>query len=1129
MEDNNRNLIKLKPLVPSKNAENGELYSNLLKDAINNEDVYNVALTGGYGSGKSSVIETFLENNKDVNPIRISLANFNFENTEQKQNYSNPKKWSKVFGLNSDSTNEQIQLEISLLQQFLFQSKSWEKDKSDNVFKNMSFNKKINISITLLLLSCSAFFILWHPVFLIKWFDFYVDSLVYYYISIIVLVTTFFWFTYNLSWGTKKFKTTKVDIKPIALEVSNDSNHISILNNYLFEIVKFFKNEKIKLVILEDIDRLESHDLFQKLREINNILRYNPDTKDLKIKFVYLLKESVFKNEKDKTKFFDLIIPVVPYVDNQNSKNQLLNLIAERVKINDKIREVISTASLSIDEMRTVINISNEFAIYNHITEGKNLVPEKLLAIIIYKNLFPSDFENIHCGISGLQNTFEKRGDLIKERKDRITARKQEIENDFKKYNLTVDDKATKIIIQQLNKEQNELNTELANINVASFSEIFNPNKFIHSDFGISEEEISSNKIKLNFVQAMILRGYIAPDFRHYTSIFHKGFLSVNDRDFIYSIRTNSPLDFDYKIDEVRFIIDELFPDDWKSIAILNFDLFEYCFGREDLKTKLIPVFSQMKKEKEKGFTFIDVFFDVTKYQKVFVSHVFNYLEDFVFMTSTDKSILLNKLLPIAICNLTPNDLLKYNVFNELNNYINHNEAFISLFEKYLFNKMEQKKLTGNLIELKIKLNHLQTTSNIKLFNVFYSTNSYALNINNIETILKQFNKEKSISYTNLMKSNLTPLKEYITDNIDELIENVLIPKYENTNDWKEDKKYVLEWLNNQEIREENKQAIIRSVDSEKLDFSEFNEITHWDELIVNKKIRSTWENLVEYSFNYEGVNEQLLKLVNDIEWLNSLKLFRTTKIDKGKVDEIIRQILRHKMNDQCLKQLLLKYGYYLNLSFIADETRPENLKLIIDINYFQFDINIYNQLKNTHLEDNIHLYYMRKFQNEFLANHQIFSYSKSELIYILSTAGFNQNYIYQILIQNVFTIKELRNEEASKLRKVIEKIGNYNSIRLIEETMKVLPIEEQIPFFNKVFKVDESPDHVNSSQLLWLFKGDLIRIPSALSYNTLALNKENRNFAESLKKIGLIIKYQEDKERKLISFKRTNRPVKRN
>ena len=65
-------------LTPDDNISNGDGYLKALKWAIRGKKAKNIALSGPYGSGKSSVIDTFLRKNWCVKrkSLKISMATF---------------------------------------------------------------------------------------------------------------------------------------------------------------------------------------------------------------------------------------------------------------------------------------------------------------------------------------------------------------------------------------------------------------------------------------------------------------------------------------------------------------------------------------------------------------------------------------------------------------------------------------------------------------------------------------------------------------------------------------------------------------------------------------------------------------------------------------------------------------------------------------------------------------------------------------------------------------------------------------------------------------------------------------------------------------------------------------------
>ena len=72
-------------LTPIDRIENGDEYIEALNWAFQNKKVKNIALTGPYGAGKSSIIETFLRKNDEdksatnrvrSSALKISMATF---------------------------------------------------------------------------------------------------------------------------------------------------------------------------------------------------------------------------------------------------------------------------------------------------------------------------------------------------------------------------------------------------------------------------------------------------------------------------------------------------------------------------------------------------------------------------------------------------------------------------------------------------------------------------------------------------------------------------------------------------------------------------------------------------------------------------------------------------------------------------------------------------------------------------------------------------------------------------------------------------------------------------------------------------------------------------------------------
>lgn len=71
-----------KVLTKPEDIEKIQPYLNKLKETIDAKDVNNIALTGSYGSGKSTILKTFKALNPQYKFLNVSLAAFNQKDGE---------------------------------------------------------------------------------------------------------------------------------------------------------------------------------------------------------------------------------------------------------------------------------------------------------------------------------------------------------------------------------------------------------------------------------------------------------------------------------------------------------------------------------------------------------------------------------------------------------------------------------------------------------------------------------------------------------------------------------------------------------------------------------------------------------------------------------------------------------------------------------------------------------------------------------------------------------------------------------------------------------------------------------------------------------------------------------------
>lgn len=413
-------------LTPDDKIANGAEYLNALKWAIDGKKARNIALSGPYGSGKSSVIETFLKNNPSLEKrsIKISMATFVEEALNNKGAFEKQK--IKL---------EKDEIEKGILKQ-LFYKVDHRKIPQSRYRKlhRISFWRIFTI-ITVLVLACLLVSYVFWPsslssaitkiavagatIKLPKWLSLTAAGV--FVFGCIVAISTL----YRNILSRLKVKEIKLH-KDISLQNSNE-NQDTIFNKNMDEIVYFFEETKYNIVFFEDFDRLSNTSIFVHLRELNIILNNYDAIKD-PIIFVYAVKDDIF-TDVDRTKFFDFIIPIVPIINSTNSGEILLQKLAESKRLNKehKISEsFIMDVSPYISDMRILQNIYNEFIVYKStLTTGQSLklLDEPMLALIIFKNLYPRDFAELQMESGIVKQAFKDKENFVAKKRKEIQVR----------------------------------------------------------------------------------------------------------------------------------------------------------------------------------------------------------------------------------------------------------------------------------------------------------------------------------------------------------------------------------------------------------------------------------------------------------------------------------------------------------------------------------------------------------------------------------------------------------------------------------------------------------------------------------------------------------------------------------
>lgn len=422
-DDTNWQLI---PLTPEYREREHNDYVKAIDNALSNPKILNIALSGHYGVGKSSILQKVAETykNRVVELSLSTLAPIEASSLDE--------------ALPKQATTPTNRIQQEIVKQLLYRAEPHKTPGSRfRRIERVGFRRELSIACLIGLMITIIFL-------LTGWTE---------------KIATTFTPQPDLGWRTQSIILAlaismtasvrclfhgRIHIRQFsagAATVTLDDKSISYFDQYLDEIVYFFEVSKRDIVLFEDIDRFNDSHIFETLRSLNTLLNSSPQI-NKPIRFIYAIKDSIFdrigleqegrefeKNLQEikdpaqaevvranRTKFFDLVIPVVPFITHRSARNLVTQLLQE---IDHKIdEELIDLAGRYVPDMRLLKNVRNEFIVFRDRIfsgDGKqlNLSETDLFAMMLYKSTHLTDFEAVRIGQSKLDQLYDTARKLV--------------------------------------------------------------------------------------------------------------------------------------------------------------------------------------------------------------------------------------------------------------------------------------------------------------------------------------------------------------------------------------------------------------------------------------------------------------------------------------------------------------------------------------------------------------------------------------------------------------------------------------------------------------------------------------------------------------------------------------------
>lgn len=867
-----------------------QIYEQAIDYAFKKKDIHNVAISGAYGAGKSSIIASYKKKHRRLKFMHISLAHY-----------------QPIANQDGDANIAENALELKILNQLVHQIPA-------RKIPQTGFRVKYPITFWRTLLwtiSLAGFSMAMLYVFLFaKWVNFattlieslpvqfapYIDATTQPYARLLALGICILFAVFILykiiSVQRLKNVLKKVSIQGNEIELS-DGEVDSFFDRYLNEVRYLFENVGVDAIVFEDMDRFNMESIFERLHEVNTLVNLRRKRKPLR--FIYLLRDDIYTT-KDRTKFFDFIIPVIPVIDASNSYNKLKEMLEKAGLIKEFDDSFLQGISLYIDDMRLLQNIVNEFIIYFDELKSTEPNANHMLAMITYKNLFPKDFSDLQLGRGYVAALFANKHLLIEDRQKELNAQieeaearitqidaeiaksEEEIERIYSNTNPRYRSDALKAEIalrKQLVHEKKEGHSDelrasivrdkksLAELAQSNLSELLNRDNIdqfmMRSEHSQEYADVLKNEY-FALLKYLIRNGFIGEMHSDYMTYFYDGNISVTDKTFLRSITDQEAKEFTHPLRGVAIVLKRMRDIDFDQIESLNFDLFAFMLQQANAN---LPRYITMM-QTNKATDFVIEFFGKNRVMPELIRNLSKHWPDFLHQSITngwfDKKSM-KEYSVNALLYLDSEALHAVNINSCLTTYV-------SKMPDYLYiDSPDIDRLIASFEEIGIVFETIdEGHADAALLNAVYDKSLYVLNADNIAVMLHTqygVRDDEAIihrNYSEIMSQPNSPMAVYVFSNAERYMQTY----FDMCNGWVDDSEdSAIAILNSEAISLETKIRYITLMRTIITDITTVVCAECWETMFEKERVAFSEHNALAAFFQIQKLTPLLVGFVN--------------------------------------------------------------------------------------------------------------------------------------------------------------------------------------------------------------------------------------------------------------------------
>ena len=506
------------------------------------------------------------------------------------------------------------------------------------------------------------------------------------------------------------------------------------------------------------------------------------------------------------------------------------------------------------------------------------------------------------------------------------------------------------------------------------------------------EKRITNSILKdrnYNLIRYLVRNGYINEDYSVYSSYFYSDDLSPTDRYFVLSVHNGNSITPEYKLNNPKNVLAALNPSSFLLYSVNNFDLFE-CTITQRKEELLRKWFNTLENQGEDGYKFVIDFWKSNRANQDLIRFINKlspqWLETWVsFGLFSDIDFSEYIFQTVEYCNIGTLNILNNNdwITKKISSDITFLQSKNSDIVKYC----------DELQSIGVKFKHLSGDYNQQVLNYVYKNNMYTLDYNNIELLLRLFNKidYKEIQpnfFTYVFKNKDKPIASYLLDNIDTFI---TITVENSTKKFRDDENTIINILNDPNIDIKHKEKYVSLLSTKINNLARLEVLDIMPILLKYNTFKTTWRNLLTYykhiDMDKEKISEELASAMShatnpSILKLNNLNSF----LSPDAASKFIMHFIQSRVFDKVeYKNILNKIVFhYKKFSIAGLETWQ--IQTLLELNIIQKNEPSYSFIKQNYKNLLLDFFFIGDTKKSFkLIDNGDITLERAELLEILS------------------------------------------------------------------------------------------------------------------------------------------------